>query len=123
MNYEDDCGGHSIDYSIGNSIRYCSTWGIVLAKGHLRGSRPPFVLALIHGLVAATGLVTLIIPVVQGATGSRIVTSLILFVVAALSGFALFSFRLREKVLPKRLILVHTFIAVAGYVVLIMSAK
>ncbi len=97
--------------------------GIVLAIGHLRGRRPPFALALVHGLVSAIGLVTLIIAMVQGVTDTGILTSLILFIVAALGGFVLFSLRLRNKQMRKGLISIHALVAVVGYVVLLVSVK
>ncbi|MEX2104461.1 MAG: hypothetical protein WD907_03905, partial [Bacilli bacterium] len=74
-----------------------------------------------HGGVAATGLVLLIIAVLQGATGTLPLTALVLFVIAALGGFVLFAFHLRGRQLPKGLIYVHGLLAVVAEVLLIVA--
>jgi hypothetical protein len=94
--------------------------GVALLGLRLRGGNPPIALALVHGLVAASGLVTLILAVAGGARGPAL-TALILFGVAALGGFLLFSMHLRQKLLPVGLILVHALVAVSGYVVLLTA--
>lgn len=81
----------------------------------------PLAVAIIHGLVAAAGLVCLIIAVVQGATGTLPVTALILLVIAALGGFALFAMDLRSKTLSKGLVVVHGLAAVVAEVLLIIA--
>ncbi|MGG3468620.1 hypothetical protein ABES02_14205 [Neobacillus pocheonensis] len=91
--------------------------GLVLASREER----PLSVAIIHGLVAATGLVLLIIAVIQGASGTLPLTALVLFVIAALGGFVLFSFHLRNRPLPKGLIFLHGLLAVIGEVLLIIA--
>ena len=97
--------------------------GLVLASVRLRGSNPPLALALIHGGVAAAGLVALILAVLHAGTSaslSRI--ALALFVVAALGGFVLFSAHLRKKNIPVPLMLVHAVVAVGGFVTLLVGS-
>jgi hypothetical protein len=94
--------------------------GITLATLHLRHKGLPMALALGHGLLAAAGLVVLIMAVVGGSTGNLVVASLALFVVAALGGFALFSFHLRRQPLPTPVVLIHGLVAVVAFVLLLV---
>lgn len=93
--------------------------GIVLAVMRLRG-RPvlPMELAVVHGLLAAAGLVALIVAVAGGVNAK---TSLVLFIIAALGGFALFSFQLRNKAIPVGVMVVHALVAVAAFVLLLIK--
>lgn len=95
--------------------------GLVLGVSGLRQRNLPIWLSLIHGLVAAAGLVTLIIGIVQGTAGSLLITSLVLFIIAALGGFVLFSYHLRGKAHPKDLIVIHALVAVIAYVLLLIG--
>ena len=89
--------------------------GIVLVALRLMNRPLPLGLALIHGAVAAAGLVTLAIAVVQHPQPSRLpLIALGLLVVAALGGFVVFSFHLRNRPIPLPLTVVHALIAVAG---------
>lgn len=90
--------------------------GVLLAVTRLRGANPPTALALIHGGAAAAGLVLLALPLLNGGLGSGAATvALVLFVVAALGGFALFAAHLRGTLLPIPLMLIHAVVAVAGF--------
>jgi hypothetical protein len=95
--------------------------GITLATLHFRQKGLPMTLAVGHGLLAATGLVVLIVAVVQGSSGSLLITSLALFVIAALGGFALLSFYLRRLRLPTPLVLIHGLVAVLGFALLLVA--
>jgi hypothetical protein len=67
--------------------------GVVMAFMRLGGKElPPMAIALVHGLFAASGLIALLVAIigVNAPTSARI--ALGGFVVAALGGFALFSF-------------------------------
>src|SRR4051794_22658960 len=77
--------------------------GLVLGVLGLRQRDLPMWLSLIHGVVAAAGLITLIIGVVQGNVGLLPIIALILFLIAAFGGFVLFSYHLRGKTHPKGL--------------------
>jgi hypothetical protein len=74
-----------------------------------------------HVVVAAAGLVTLIFGIVQGTAGSLLIASLVLFLIAALGGFVLFSYHLRGKPHPKALIVIHALVAVIAYVLLLIG--
>lgn len=96
--------------------------GVVLAIMRLRGRTTlPIGLAVVHGLVAAAGLVALIAAVVGSGLGAQ--ASLGLFVIAALGGVALFSFQLRGKPLPIGLMLAHGLVAVVAFVLLLVKVQ
>jgi hypothetical protein len=95
--------------------------GLIMASIRFRGTNPPLALALVHGAVAAAGLVALIVAVLHAsASGPRI--ALVLFIVAALGGFVLFATHLRKKNIPVPLMLIHAVVAVGGFVVLLIGS-
>jgi len=76
--------------------------------------------AVTHGLFAAVALVILIIFSINSETGSP-VASIVLFVIAALGGFVLFSKHLKNgNPGPKGLALVHAGAAVVGFLILLV---
>lgn len=95
--------------------------GLVLGVLGLRQRELPMWLSLIHGALAAAGLITLIIGVVQGNVGLLPMISLVLFLIAALFGFVLFSYHLRKKPHPKGLIVIHALAAVIAFVLLLIG--
>jgi hypothetical protein len=95
--------------------------GLIMASIRFRGTNPPLALALVHGAVAAAGLVAFIVAVLHApAAGPRI--ALVLFIVAALGGFVLFATHLRKKNIPVPLMLIHAVVAVGGFVVLLIGS-
>jgi|SRR5215471_180627 len=95
--------------------------GIILAALHLKRKSAPIPLALLHGLLAAAGLVLLIIAVVQMASAGPAGVALVIFIIAALGGFVLFTMHLTRKPLPAGLIVVHGLAAVVAFVVLLVA--
>ena len=95
--------------------------GLVLGVSGLRRRNLPMWLSLIHGVVAAAGLITLILGIVPGNAGTLPIISLILFLIAALGGFVLFSYHLRRKPHPKGLIVIHALAAVIAFVLLLFG--
>lgn len=93
--------------------------GLVLAASVLRGRLAPWALSVVHALLGATGLVLLIVVVMQGAPAGRVSAALGLFVLAALGGFYLASIHLRGKVAPKAVVLIHGGVAVVGFLTLL----
>lgn len=99
--------------------------GLALAALHFRGGgteRPPTSLALVHGLVAATALVLLIIGALQAGAGGATLpwVSVAVFVVAALGGAYMFLGKhLRGEPLPGKVVVLHGALAVAGFVLLL----
>ena len=96
--------------------------GLAMAVMHFQGHRPPKpVLATIHGVFAASGLVVLLLAVLPiGASGPHGI-ALGLFLLAALGGFAAVSFHLRRRALPSGLLIAHALLAVCAFAVLLWA--
>jgi hypothetical protein len=99
--------------------------GIVMTLIRLRGApRPPTLIAMIHGALAAAGLTLLIYFGV--ATGipdlTRIATG-ILLVAAAGGTFLAVRYHAQLQPLPVPIVLLHGLLAVAGFVVLVLSLR
>jgi hypothetical protein len=93
--------------------------GLVLATQHFKKAPLSMPLALVHGLLAATALVLLLISVVQGTTIANAQVALVLFIVAALGGFFLFSHHVRNKPLPSPVVVIHALAAVIAFLLLL----
>lgn len=96
--------------------------GLTMAMAAFQGKFPPVPSAVLHGALAATGLVLLIVAVVRGAAGAA-VYALGFFLVAALGGFIMaFGFHARKKPLPTGLVAGHATLAVIGFLLLLAGA-
>lgn len=93
--------------------------GLVLAASVLREKRAPWALSLVHALLGATGLVLLAMILLQGSAPQQVLIGFVLLLVAALGGFFLASFHLRQKIPPKAVVAVHAGVAVAGFLTLL----
>lgn len=91
--------------------------GLVLAYNVLRGRLAPWALSLLHAALGATGLVLVLLAVLDGVAGP-VTIALLLLLVAALGGFYLASLHLRERIAPSGVVLVHAGVAVAGFLLL-----
>jgi ABC-type transport system involved in cytochrome c biogenesis permease subunit len=100
--------------------------GLTMAILRLRKPENPLPigLALAHGALAAAGLVALILAVVGAGTAAPdlLKASLVIFVVAALGGFFLFSFQLRKKPIPVGVMVIHALAAVTAFALLLVTA-
>ena len=92
--------------------------GVVLAIRHFKGQNRPWPLAILHGLLGATGLVLLILPAIAGGVPGLAKTALALFAAAALGGFLLFAFHLRNQRLPSLVVVIHAGVAVLAFILL-----
>jgi hypothetical protein len=96
--------------------------GATMAVMHFRGKTPPRpLLATLHGLFAASGLVVLLLALIKVGFGGTSGIALGLLALAALGGFALLSFHARGKALPSGMVVGHGLLAVAGFVVLLAA--
>lgn len=96
--------------------------GLTMAIMHFKGKTPPRpVLAVLHGLFAASGLVVLLLAVLKVGFSGAPAIALGLLVVAALGGFTLLSAHLRGRALPSGLVVGHALLAVAGFVTLLAA--
>ncbi len=95
--------------------------GLIMALKIFGDKKPPMALALIHGSAAAAALLLLAWFVLQGPTATALQAALGILVVAALGGFFLFSFHLRDKPHPKAVVVLHAALAVCGVVALVLG--
>lgn len=95
--------------------------GLVMALKIFGDTKPPMALALVHGSAAAAGLLLLAWIVIQGQAGTALQAALGILVVAALGGFFLFSFQLRDKPHPKAVVILHAVLAICGVVALVLG--
>jgi hypothetical protein len=96
--------------------------GLVMVTMVLRGApRPPLALALVHGALAAAGLVALILVVVGPGAPSMAKIALVIFLVAALGGFYLIAQHLQTKPLPVPAVLIHAAVAVVAFLILLAT--
>jgi hypothetical protein len=97
--------------------------GIVMTLIRLRGApRPPTLIAMIHGLLAAAGLTLLVyFAVVAGLPPLVKVATVILALAAAGGAFLAIRFHAQLQPLPIPIVLVHGLLAVTGFVVLVYA--
>nr|WP_295463085.1 hypothetical protein [Mesorhizobium sp.] len=88
---------------------------LILAAHVVRGKFAPWALSLLHAAFGALGPILLITLLVQGAASQTILIGFVLLLVAALGGFFLASFHLRQKAAPKAIVVVHAGVAVVGF--------
>ena len=91
--------------------------GLILAASVLRGRLAPWALSLVHAALGATGLALTLLAVL-GGTGGYVPIALGVLVVAALGGFFLASFHLRQQPGPKPVVVIHALAAVLGFLML-----
>jgi len=88
--------------------------GLVMATMIFRERKPPLWIALLHGAAAATGLLLLAMIWLDGKATTPVLAALAVLVIAALGGFFLLSFHLRDKPHPKAVVVLHAVLAVCG---------
>lgn len=95
--------------------------GLFLASRVLRGHLAPWAISILHALLGASGLILLILTMVQGGASARVTAALAILILAALGGFFLASLHLRGRVAPKAVVFVHAGVAVAGFLTLLSA--
>ncbi len=95
--------------------------GLFMAARSFSGQSIPVPVAVLHGVLGATGLVLLLIGVLAGMGGGTARIALIVLVVAALGGFFLLSFHVKKERHPKAVIVVHALVAVVGFLTLLTA--
>jgi len=94
--------------------------GLVLATMHISKGRAPVALALLHGALAATGLILLIVAVVKAHLVGLPVIAVVLFAAAALGGLILFVTHMSSRPLSRALIFIHGGAAVTAFILLLI---
>lgn len=97
--------------------------GLTMALAVFQGRLPPVGSAVVHGALAATGLVLLIVAVCVHRAAGAARWALGFFLVAALGGFILaFAYHARKKNLPTNFVVGHATLAVIGFLLLLAAA-
>jgi hypothetical protein len=95
--------------------------GLYMATLAFKGKPLPTVVAVLHGLFGATGLVLLIVGVLAGLGAGTAKLALIVLLVAALGGFYLLSFHIKKQRHPRAVIVIHALVAVIGFLTLLTA--
>jgi glucose uptake protein GlcU len=96
--------------------------GLTMAVQHFKGRTPPKPgVAILHGLLAGSGVVLLLLGVWEMGFGTLHTWALVLFVVAALGGLYLVSHHMRQKPLPGGVIVIHGLVAAIAFLVLLTA--
>ncbi|MGE5398868.1 MAG: hypothetical protein ACM3S2_00605 [Ignavibacteriales bacterium] len=95
-------------------------FGLHMLTHVLQRKSTPKISIILHGLLVAIALIIVIIEAVNLGNG-MLVSSMVLFIAAALGGFYMVYLDVGKKQLPpKMLALIHPLLAVIGLVVLII---
>lgn len=96
--------------------------GLLMVGGYVvRGKNPPLLVAGLHGVFGAGGLLLLLYPVVTGSGSDYLRISLVALVVAAAGGFYLLVNHLSRSRVRLGPVLIHALVAVFGVGVLIAA--
>lgn len=95
-------------------------FGLIILTAILNDKPTPKSAVFTHGPLAATGLVLLLIYMFYGHRDPLLITSVVLFIIAALGGLTLFTIDMSNKPIPKALAIAHPIVAVIALVTLIV---
>lgn len=98
---------------------FAAILGVFLLAYVLRGKPTPKGVAFIHGPLGAVGIVLLLVSFTSSAPAP--VTSVVLFVLAAIGGFFLLYRDLVHGSVPKTVALVHGGVAVVAFLILLRA--
>lgn len=94
--------------------------GLGLASFVLRGHLAPWPLSVLHAVIGAIGLVLTAVVLFGHAetVPSHTGLALLLLLIAALGGFFLASYHVRNRPGPRSVVVIHAGVAVVGFVLL-----
>jgi glucose uptake protein GlcU len=96
--------------------------GLYMAVQHFKGRTPPKAgVAILHGLLAVSGVIVLLLGVWEIGFGTAHTWALLLFGVAALGGLFLVSHHMRQRPLPNGVIVIHGLVAAIALLVLLTA--
>jgi hypothetical protein len=97
--------------------------GLVMAGIRFAGNHnPPAWLAMLHGLLASSGLTLLVFDVFTRAVPSTAILAMVVFLAAAGGGAILgLAYKWRQRLLPSWLVLGHALLAVTAFTLLVMA--
>lgn len=98
--------------------------GLLMAGIRFASKRnPPAWLAMLHGLLAASGLTLLVYAAFMQQVPALAKVALALFLLAAAGGAVMsLAYKWRQRLLPAWLVLAHALLAATGFVLLLVAA-
>jgi hypothetical protein len=96
--------------------------GLTMAFIHFkRNVNPPDSIVVLHGVMAAAGLIVLAIAVIRMDLSGLAAWALGIFIFAALGGFFLLGHHVRKLRLPSAVVVIHAVVAVIAFVLLLAA--
>lgn len=111
-----------INFAIGLFVLAAVTGAGMAIPRLTSGAQPKTVLAIVHGVFAASALVLLALAVFAAGAAGGVTIALGVFLLAAVGGFLLVSFHLRGRELPAALVVGHGLLAVGAFLLLAWTA-
>lgn len=103
-------------------IAFGAVVGLYMAIQHFKGRTPPKAgVAILHGLLAVSGVIVLLLGVWDIGFGTAHTWALLLFGLAALGGLYLVSHHMRQRPLPNGVIVIHGLVAAVAFLVLLTA--
>lgn len=97
-----------------------AAFGVILLTRVLGNKTTPKPVALIHGTLAVMALLITITYYVTGHHSTLVLTSIILFALAAVGGVIMFTLDISNKQIPKVIAVIHPLVAVTALVLLVV---
>lgn len=94
-------------------------FGLIILTAILKDRPTPKPVVFTHGPIAATGLILLLIYLYYGPKDTLLITSVVLFILAALGGLTLFTIDMTNRRIPKLMAVGHPIVAVIALITLI----
>ena len=95
-------------------------FGLIILTAILQDRPTPKPAVFAHGPIAATGLILVLFYLYYGPKDSLLITSAVLFILAALGGLTLFSIDMTNRRIPKLMAVGHPILAVIALATLII---
>lgn len=104
-------------------VLFCigAIFGLTILSAILRDKPTPKLNVLAHGTFVILAFLILVSSVISNPNSTLLITSVVLFALAALGGLTLLSFDLRNRPIPKVIAVIHPLVAVSALVCLIIS--
>lgn len=95
-------------------------FGLIVLIAILKDRPTPKPAVFTHGPIAALALIITIVYCVMGHADPLLISSIVLFILAALGGLTLFTIDMRHKPIPKLLAILHPILAVIALLTLVV---
>ena len=96
--------------------------GVFILKAVLKNQATPKPFVFLHGPLAITAIVLLIVNIYKGHTEGLLFASVVILIGAALGGLTMFTMDMCNKRFPKSLAIIHPIAGITGLIVLIIYA-